>query len=67
MATEQHIHQGVGPIDTILPGSHPADGHHGRRRRPAIVLVKSVALAALAGIGILVVLPAALAAQAAAL
>ncbi len=67
MATEQHILQGRAPVDTVmLPGSHPTDGRQGKRR-PAIVLVKSVALGALAGLGILVVLPAALAAQAAAL
>lgn len=35
------------------------------RRRPAVALVRSLAMAALAGLGILVVLPAALAAQAA--
>lgn len=35
------------------------------RRRPAVALVRSLAMAALAGLGILVVLPAVIAAQAA--
>lgn len=67
MAIEQQIQQSVAPADGMMPvGSHPGNGRHVERRRPPVALARSLALAALAGLGILVVLPAALAAQAAA-
>jgi hypothetical protein len=63
-----HIQRVVARRDAkIRAGSRPADGPPGKRRRPLIVLVRSLAMAALAGLGILVVLPAAIAAQAGAL
>jgi hypothetical protein len=67
VAIEQQIQQSVAPADGMMPvGSHPGNGRHVERRRPPVALARSLALAALAGLGILVVLPAALAAQAAA-
>jgi len=45
--------------------SRPPDGSRAKRLRPAVMLVRSVAMVVLAGLGILVVLPAAIAAQAA--
>ena len=46
-------------------GSRMNDITHSRRRPPVVVLLRSLAMVALAGLGILVVLPAAIAAQAA--
>ena len=49
----------------VQAGSGPINGLHANRGRPVVMLVRSLAMAALAGLGILVVLPAAIAAQAA--
>ena len=56
----------VAPRESIARGTSKSTAlPRAKRRRPIIVLVRSLAMVALAGLGILVVLPAAIAAQAA--
>jgi hypothetical protein len=65
MASDQ-IRPAFSPSDSRMSAkSKPSDGRRINRRRPVVVLVRSLAMAALAGLGILVVLPAVIAAQAA--